>query len=452
MAMNLLPEAFKQNILSLFPEEAGYFFDALSLPPVTSIRLNKDKASNAFAEEEKISWCQEGRYLKERPSFTEDPMFFAGAYYVQESSSQFLSEVIKHLKFNIDSPVALDLCASPGGKSTLLLDNLPSNSLLVSNEIIKSRVLNLQENIIKWGKPNVVITQNDPKHFQKLENFFDLIVVDAPCSGEGLWRRDANAIEEWSEENVGICVARQERILEDVLPSLKPGGFLIYSTCTFNIQENENQINRLLVQTDLKPYPIQVDETWPIKNADGFLFRFLPHLTKGEGLFMAVLQKPFEQENSKQNPKKTNLDFVPKKQLPEIKPWLNQAELFDFFVENEFVHSFPINHISHYERIRGSLYVKHAGICMGKLDKAGKLIPTHSLALSIYVADAVPRLELNLEEAQTYLKKGNLVLNSQTAQGWCLACYKGLPLGWMKVLQNRVNNYYPTEYRILKDI
>lgn len=449
--MNPLPKGFTQNILSLFPEEAGYFFESLSKPFVSSVRLNTLKPSAAFAADEVVEWCQNARYLIVRPSFIEDPLLHAGAYYVQESSSMFLDALIRNLPIP-ENALALDLCAAPGGKSTLLLNALPQSSLLVSNEIIKSRVGVLQENIIRWGAVNSVITNNDPKHFQKLGEVFDLIVVDAPCSGEGLWRRDPKAMDEWNEENIALCVGRQERILQDILPCLKPGGFLIYSTCTFNELENEKQVQQLISSSNVEAYPIQIPATWPVYSVDQFQFRFLPHKVKGEGLFMAVLKKPFEADTSNKFQKRSSLNFVPKKILPQIHPWFETPLAFDYFMENDFVYAFPKNSIPHYEWVRTNMYVKHAGICMGKLDKAGKLIPEHSLALANGLNQTITRWEMDKETALLYLKRANIAAPSGIAEGWCLATYQGLALGWAKILPNRVNNYFPAEYRILKDI
>jgi 16S rRNA C967 or C1407 C5-methylase (RsmB/RsmF family)/NOL1/NOP2/fmu family ribosome biogenesis protein len=450
--MLTLPEQFKQNILSLFPEEAGYFFDALSNPSIASIRANAHKNNTPINEELQVPWCHNAQYLPERFPFIEDPLWHAGSYYVQESSSMFLQHVIEKLPAPKNGFVALDLCAAPGGKSTLLLDALPQNSLLIANEIIKSRVGVLQENITRWGAANVLVTNNDPKNFLKLGAFFDLIVIDAPCSGEGLWRRDAQAMNEWSEENVEICVARQARIFQDIVPCLKPGGFLIYSTCTFNEQENELQVEKLIKNFGLNQFAVEVPSDWPIWQKESFMFRFLPHKVKGEGLFMAVLQKPSELNIMKSNAKRNSLNFVSRKLIPSLHQWLDQPEKFDFFIENDFVFAFPLNSIEVYEYVRSNLYIKQAGICMGKLDKNGKLIPEHSLALTYHVNKNVPRVNLDLSDALIYLKKGNIKWDDSMPLGWCLACYKGAPLGWMKVLPNRVNNYFPAEHRILKDL
>ncbi len=449
--MNPLPKGFTQNILSLFPEEAGYFFESLSKPFISSVRLNMLKPSAAFSNDDAIEWCPNARYLEVRPSFIEDPLLHAGAYYVQESSSMFLDAVIRNLPIP-ENALALDLCAAPGGKSTLLLNALPQSALLVSNEIIKSRVGVLQENIIRWGAVNAVITNNDPKQFQKLGEVFDVIVVDAPCSGEGLWRRDPKAMDEWNEENVALCVGRQERILQDILPCLKPGGFLIYSTCTFNELENEKQVQQLIASANVEAYQIQIPATWPVYSVDQFQFRFLPHKVKGEGLFMAVLKKPFEADTSNKFQKRNSLNFVPKKILPQIHPWFETPLAFDYFMENDFVYAFPKNSIPHYEWVRTNMYVKHAGICMGKLDKAGRLIPEHSLALANGLNKEIERWEMDKDTALQYLKRANLTPPAQIKEGWCLASYQGLALGWVKILPNRVNNYFPAEYRILKDI
>src|SRR5436190_23182745 len=216
---------------------------------ITSIRINPFKSSaeklihdSRLTIHENIPWCEHGYYLKERPSFTFDPLFHAGCYYVQEASSMFLEQALKQT-VDLSKPLrVLDLCAAPGGKSTHIQSLISPGSLLVSNEVIKSRCNILKDNIIKWGCNNVVVTNNDPKDFARLENYFDVIVVDAPCSGSGLFRRDEEAIGEWSENNVQLCSQRQQRIIADVWPALKKEGILIYSTCSYSKDEDENII------------------------------------------------------------------------------------------------------------------------------------------------------------------------------------------------------------------
>jgi 16S rRNA C967 or C1407 C5-methylase (RsmB/RsmF family) len=209
--VNILPEAFKQEIRRLFGETVSEsFFMAIANDPTTSIRLNPFKPSSAFKEETPVEWCNNAKYLQERPSFIIDPLFHAGAYYVQESSSMFLHHALKQLLAQFTKPIkVLDLCAAPGGKSTLINSLLKKEDLLVSNEIIRSRVDVLDENLMRWGQSNVFISNNDPKDFSALKNYFDVIVVDAPCSGEGLFRKDKKAVDEWSESNVTLCAGRQ---------------------------------------------------------------------------------------------------------------------------------------------------------------------------------------------------------------------------------------------------
>lgn len=237
------PEAFKQRVEN-DPFLGTPLLEALNQTAPVSVRLHPLKQKAALTFSEKIAWCEHAFYLKERPSFTLDPLFHAGCYYPQEAGSMVLDTVLKQLDLPSE-PSILDLCAAPGGKSTLIASFLNNNGLLVSNEVIQARARILTENTTKWGYTNTVVTNNDPKDFERLNEFFDVIVVDAPCSGEGMFRKDLKARDEWSEENVQICSSRQKRIVMDVWDSLKPGGFLIYSTCTFNSAENEDTISWL---------------------------------------------------------------------------------------------------------------------------------------------------------------------------------------------------------------
>jgi 16S rRNA C967 or C1407 C5-methylase (RsmB/RsmF family) len=258
-----------------------------------SIRFNPAKQTTSEFKCEKIKWCETGYYLSERPSFTFDPLFHAGCYYVQEASSMFLEQVVKQY---ITTPVVcLDLCAAPGGKSTHLSSLLPEKSLLVSNEVIHSRANILKENLIKWGAPHTVVTCNDPKEIGRLTHLFDVIVADLPCSGEGMFRKDQHSRNEWSVANVRLCAARQRRIIHDVWDSLKPGGLLVYSTCTFNREENEDNIRYLIKTLSAEVLPVSIEKDWDICHAIDASFpfyRFYPHKIMGEGFCLAVLRKP----------------------------------------------------------------------------------------------------------------------------------------------------------------
>lgn len=463
--MTKFPDAFVNQIRTLLGAKSESFFLALDEIPITSIRKNPFKPSTIFNDEEKVEWCADGKYLAIRPSFIADPLFHAGAYYVQESSSMFLYQVLKQILSQINKPVkVLDLCAAPGGKSTLINSLLNKNDLLVSNEIIKSRIDVLDENLMRWGQSNVFISNNDAKDFLPLKSYFDIILVDAPCSGEGLFRKDKKAIDEWSENNIEICVGRQKRILNDILPSLKPGGFIIYSTCTFNQKENEENVEWLINNHQLFPteivYPHPLISSSPhflippssIITSSNYSFRFYPHQVKGEGLFMACLQKPFDDSITQQNKfREQPLSFVHRKNLDEPSSWINNADEFDFIEWNKNIHAIRKNQVQDLKILAHYLHLKNAGIKMGEIVNQ-KLIPNHHLALSTDLSHAIKTIDITLEEARKYLKKDTLVLTQKHEQGIYLLCFEGLGIGWVKVLQNRINNYLPTHLRVLKDI
>src|SRR5688572_27093140 len=226
---------------------------------VTSIRMNPFKKSEIVNLKSKIPWTYYGHYLETRPSFTFDPLFHAGCYYVQEASSMFLEQPLKQL-LDLSQPLkVLDLCAAPGGKSTHIISLLSPDSLLVSNEVIKPRSIVLTDNVIRWGCRNVIVTNNDPKAFQRIPGYFDVMVVDAPCSGSGLFRKDEDAVEEWSLNNVELCSQRQQRILADALPALKEDGLLVYSTCSYSGKEDEEIMDWLVQQMGMENIPLSID-------------------------------------------------------------------------------------------------------------------------------------------------------------------------------------------------
>ena len=280
-----LPQPFLTRIQSQFAGESKLFLESLEQEPPVSIRINPEK--QIVYGDEKVPWCNTGFYLNQRPSFTLDPLFHAGCYYVQDASSMFLEQAFIQTGLSEKKLLILDACAAPGGKSTHLSSLMQKGSLLISNEVIGSRIPVLNENIIKWGNPDVIITNNDPSAFTQLENLFDVILVDAPCSGEGLFRKDPSALTEWSVVNCEINAARQRRILSSLLPSLKPGGILIYSTCTFNPSENEQAVRWLVENNPVENVPLEIKADWgikTIKDPGNAGYAFHPHKTKGEGL------------------------------------------------------------------------------------------------------------------------------------------------------------------------
>jgi 16S rRNA C967 or C1407 C5-methylase (RsmB/RsmF family) len=291
-----LPADFIYSVRAQLGGETEPFLAALAQDAPVSIRLNPFKRQRNpltfLHPAERVPWSGQGYYLDERPSFTFDPLFHAGCYYVQEASSMFIEHVVRKL---VSEPVTcLDLCAAPGGKSVGLLSALPAGSLLVSNEVVRQRATVLSETLIKFGHPNTVVTQNSAKDFAAFPGLFDLILVDAPCSGEGMFRKDEVAVQEWSPQNVKMCAARQKDILSDVWPALKPGGLLVYSTCTYNSEENEENARWTANQLGALFTRVAVDADWNITpSRDGAAggYHFYPHKIKGEGLFVTVLQK-----------------------------------------------------------------------------------------------------------------------------------------------------------------
>lgn len=413
---------------------------------VTSIRVNPRKRAEIKNLNSKVPWTSDGYYLDQRPSFTFDPLFHAGCYYVQEASSMFLEQALRQT-VDLSKPLkVLDLCASPGGKSTHIQSLISKQSLLVSNEVIRSRANVLKDNIIKWGCENVVVTNNDPKDFTRLENYFDVIVVDAPCSGSGLFRRDPEAIEEWSENNVQLCSQRQQRILADVWPALKKEGILIYSTCSYSKEEDEDIINWLLHEKSALQRLLTFDSSWRIIESGGG-YRFWPDKVKGEGFFLACFKRTDGEETAFMK-LKSKPEAATKKDIDMLARWIKKDGL-QFVKHLTTVYAWPQHLAADFSFLLENLRVIYSGVQAGELMR-DKLVPDHSLAMSLLVAEQVPRTALNYEQAIQYLQRKDIQLQ-EVVKGWQLMTYNGHPLGWANVLPNRVNNYYPKELRILKD-
>jgi len=239
--LKMFPDSFIQRISGQKYIDSQALLKALEEPSPVSIRINPSKWDGIPADAEPVPWSSNGFYLKNRPSYTLDPLFHSGCYYPQEASGMFLEQVIRQTTDLAGDLRVLDLCAAPGGKSILLSDLIGPDNLLVANEAIRARAGILAETLTKWGSGNTLVTQNDPAAFGRLPGYFDVIVVDAPCSGEGMFRSEI-ALKEWSVSNALHCSERQKRILMDVWPALKENGILVYSTCTFNPGENEENI------------------------------------------------------------------------------------------------------------------------------------------------------------------------------------------------------------------
>ena len=365
----------------------------------------------------------------------------------------FLEQAFKQTVATGQPLKVLDLCAAPGGKSTLLQSLLSEDSFLICNEVIKSRANILCENMTKWGAANVVVSNNDPKDFAALESYFDVIVLDAPCSGSGLFRRDPNAIVEWSMENVQLCSQRQQRIIADVLPALKQDGILIYSTCSYSKAENEEVLDWMIEEFGLESLPLSIDASWGIvpciserQHAKGY--RFYPDKVKGEGLFIAVLVK--KDAGSTIRPSKKNSIAKPSKnEMSVLQPWIAADKNLSFMKWKDSVLAFPFAMENEIGLLQQHLYLRQVGVNLGQFT-AKELIPEHAFAISGILSNSVNNISFDKEKSLQYLRKADVRLEDYHKKGWALVQYAGLGLGWIKILQNRINNYYPKEWRILK--
>lgn len=464
-----LPVPFTDYTRALMGSDVyDQLYVALQQEPPVSIRVNQQKSNGKeISFSTKVPWCDTGYYFDQRLTFTFDPLFHAGYYYVQEASSMFVEQVLK--TYTTEKPVVmLDLCAAPGGKSTHARSQLPEGSLLVANEVMRNRSQILAENLTKWGHPDVVVTNNDPADFSRLGSFFDVILTDVPCSGEGMFRKDPVAIEEWSSENVEICWQRQRRIITDIWPCLKPGGILIYSTCTYNTKEDEENIRWMQQQFGATPLPVPAPAEWGVTGsllsgeADLPVYRFLPHRTKGEGFFLAVVRKPETEEETfveidsvRSSRKKASAvrgkvtsQQVSKEQLSTAAGWLTDSKTYSVSAEGTAITAFPVNYANELSWLRQSLRIVSAGILLAEM-KGKDLIPAHALAMSnLLNTTSFAMEELEYEQAIAYLRKEAIVLSPTTPKRYVLVCYKNTPLGFVKNIGNRANNLYPQEWRI----
>jgi len=451
----MLPLSFIASLQGLPGfDQAAFLKVHATQEQLTSVRLNQQKSfaleGHAFLEKkETIPWCGHAYYLNERPLFVLDPLWHAGAYYVQEASSMFLHFILEQIT---PKPVALkvlDLCAAPGGKTTLLA-NYYQNGLVVANETIKPRNAILLENITKWGADHVVVTQNDPVHFKALPDFFDVLMIDAPCSGSGLFRKDPEAIAHWSEDSVQHCSTRQARILEDSMGCLKEGGYLIYSTCSYSLEEDENRMDQIASMPGMKNIQLNVPAEWNIvtsysKEYHCQGFRFYPDKVKGEGFFITVFQKEVSNNSGYYN---NHAVTVPasKKELEILKNLFTLPEAYYFINHQDQLLALPKLFTEDFNALIHHLYIKKMGMTVGEI-KGADLIPSHALAMSTWSNLPYQSLEIDEATALQYLRRADL--NLPNGQGWHALTYKKIRLGWAKLLPNRSNNYYPNEWRIL---
>lgn len=450
-----LPQEFESYTKALFgPDLYATFKDGLALEPSVSIRLNplkcNTKSVNVKAKQSPVEWCDEGIRLGERPNFTADPLFHAGVYYVQEASSMFVAHALRTF---VSSPVVmLDLCAAPGGKSTAARSALPEGSLLVANEPLKARANVLSENIQKFGHPDVIVTNNYPRDFRRSGIEFDVVLADVPCSGEGMFRKDEGAIADWSTKKVTECAALQRDIITDIWSCLRPGGLLIYSTCTFNSAENEQNIKWIANELGGDILTIPTLPEWNISPAlqgEASCCRFIPGKTKGEGLFMAAIRKHGEPDNRPRKARKGKGNARPEKSRCPLKQLpLADASSFTTLQDADRIFAIRSQWADIASAALANLRVLNAGVTIGTM-RSKALIPDQSLALSTQISpDAFPRIDVSSTQALAYLRREAITLPSDTPQGHVLICYNGHALGFVKNLGNRSNNLYPAEWRI----
>ena len=444
-AVMKLPEAFIEQLRGLIPDEWEALADAIaSSEPSVAVRVNEARGAEVPDGARRVPWCESGFYLDDRPAFTFDTDWHAGRYYVQDASSMFIAHVIKHF---IHEPVRyLDLCAAPGGKTTAAIQALPPHSLTVANEIMPQRARVLADNVIRWGNPRCVVTSNAPAHLGKFDGFFDVIATDVPCSGEGMMRKDDEAVAQWSSALVEQCAQRQREILADVWPALRPGGLLIYSTCTYNRQENEEIAEFIIRELGATSLEVPIEPSWNIHPAIGsgcHCYRFMPHRVDGEGLFMTVFRKDgdFPRQDIRIKEKTS------KKVDETTKKWLLRPDEIVVEQQNDLFIAVPQDIRREVAALRGSLNVLHAGVVLATV-MGRKTVPHHALAMSLARAEgAFPTCKVDYPTALRYLRGESISVDGP--RGHVLIVHEGAVLGFANNLGNRANNLYPKPLRIL---
>jgi 16S rRNA C967 or C1407 C5-methylase (RsmB/RsmF family)/NOL1/NOP2/fmu family ribosome biogenesis protein len=429
-----IPEALIDSIKNIkgFDKEAFKQAHEQGIIP-SSIRLNPFKLIEKLnLETNDTPFCENGKYVNNLPNFNADPLFYAGTYTLQEANSMSLEYVLRNTVDLSKDLRILDLCASPSGKNTHIASLITPDSILVSNEVISTRSDILADNMTKFGTMNTIVTSNDPKDFGKLTGFFDVVIIDPPNSSSGLFRKNPDAIKDWSLENVALFAQKQKRIISDAWSCLKDGGILIYSTSSYSPAENEEVMDWVC------------EKYGATKILDDVSLLYYPS-ERGEGFFITALKKNNSEKETYVRSGRPIKNNSRRTQREVFRPWINDIENYNWYdVKDEFFlinseHEYLVNVLQSY------LHIRKAGVKMGKI--AGKdLIPDHQLALSLYLSENVNRVELKEEEAMKYLRREDFTLE-QAQKGWSLMTFENFGLGWAKILPNRINNYYPKELR-----
>lgn len=429
--------------------------DALSMSPSVSVRANKLKGVEVPIGVKSVKWCDNGWYLPSRQSFTFDPSLHQGLYYVQDASSMIISYIVSQLIGDSKEPICyLDACAAPGGKTTTAIDIIPKGSLVVANEYVSNRANILVENIVKWGYPSIVISRGDTSKYKKLRGVFDIIAADVPCSGEGMFRKDSEAVKQWSPDLVEECVNRQKEIVSNLWNSLRQGGYMIYSTCTFNRRENEEMIDFIINELGAESVKIDIPHECGIQtgvNTTNYCYRFLPHKVEGEGLFVAVVRKGGSEDIKTQkcikNSKKKN--HVKSANISAVENWIcDEYNEYEFVIDKDNIIAFPSRWNDYISLLKSNLDVIYYGINIATI-KGRDIIPLQSLSMShILNKNSFIQAEVDYSTAISYLRREAIMLEDYP-KGYILITYKKQPLGFVKNLGNRANNLYPNEWRIL---
>ncbi len=453
----------KNEVGQHFIESPGFhfekFIESLNEPPVASIRCNKiafqDISLMDISQDFKnpIPWCENGYYLKQKFEYALDPLWHAGVYYVQEASSMFVHYLLEQIPNRSEFQQLLDLCAAPGGKTQILAHLFP-HANIVANEMIANRQAMLQENIIKCGSKNIIVTNNTSKDFSNINKIFDLVLLDAPCSGSGLFRKMPDYLKTWKKSFVNQCATIQEKLVHDILPTIKTNGYLMYATCSLSVEENEDIIKNISQKYNLKICHLAVPSSWNIHESyiDNrfYGYRFYPYNLHGEGFFVSLLQKQSEQPINKiTHFKKSVFEYL----TPNEQHFISQLNISSIVINNfikiqDEILSLQPNSFSFLQNFGALLNIKLAGINVGRLKGAG-FQPHHQLAMLYPVKDAIAAKELNKMDALNFLRK-NTILFDNVDKNWILIKYQNWGLGWVKSAGQRINNYYPLHWRLRK--
>jgi 16S rRNA C967 or C1407 C5-methylase (RsmB/RsmF family) len=446
VASRAYPNEFEKQMKATLGHDAPAFFMALDQEAVVSIRKHPLKGNIPYLNESPLPWCAGGYLLSERPVFTLDPHFHGGGYYVQEPSGMILHHVFCQLVKEKNNLVVIDLCAAPGGKSCMMLDAMNYRGILLANEIHPQRYHILNENLEKWGYHNYISTQAPTHLLAQSGALADCVIVDAPCSGEGLFRKDAYAIEQWSEGLQEKCHLMQKDILLNAWELCKPGGHIVYSTCTYNPVENLRSplITFPEGQYTCIAFP-EVLEAGFVLRSDGNFFGYqaYPHRLRGEGFFFSVIQKNPDQYTSVHTGKKQPFHFREDHNVPV-------EEYCAFDGCKAVTQDGVIFHVTHtpelFEMLHRSLHVPcHVPAYFQYLKN--KYQPCHAMAMHTHRVRDLQHIDLSKEEALSYLSREEIP-PPNLHRGYYVIRYDGTALGWVNHIGTRMNNMYPREYRI----